>query len=313
MPIKRNCSILDDHIDSHLAAVFTACGQYTGWAGSGRVQVRQCARGICLKQPFALTPEGHVRAMVGGIDYAESQFNRVTNARRQPGSAFKLPVYLAALAMGLTPETTISDAPIEIDGWSPQNYGGRNHGQVTLTDAFARSFNVATVRLAEAIGTENIITVARQLGIEGQLTDGLSLALGTSEVTLLNLTEAYASILAGRLPVRAAGVASLAVGDNRTVLAVPTIGPEALQMTRTRQPMLDMLQAVVTSGTGRGANLPGFVAGKTGTSQEYRDAWFVGFTETLVIGVWVGNDDASPMDGVTGGSIPRSSHQCPRI
>lgn len=262
------------------------------------------AAGATQAALVAMTPEGHVRAMVGGLDYTQSQFNRATDAMRQPGSTFKLPVYLAALVMGLTPETAISDAPIEIDGWSPRNYGGGNSGQVTLTEAFARSLNAATVRLAEAIGTDNIIAVARQLGIESPLAEGLSLALGTSEVTLLDITEAYASILAGRLPVEATGVASLSVGESGTMLTIPTSGPEAVQMTRTRQPMLDMLRAVITSGTGRDASLPGFVAGKTGTSQENRDAWFVGFSETLVVGVWVGNDDASPMDGVTGGGIP---------
>lgn len=208
------------------------------------------------------------------------------------------------MSLGITSETLISDAPIEVDGWSPQNYGGGNDGQVTLTEAFARSLNVATVRLAASIGTENIIAVARQLGIEGTLTDGLSLALGSSEVTLLDMTEAYAAVLAGHLPVEATGVASMTVGDSGTALAIPKHGPDAVQMANTRQPMLDMLRAVVTSGTGQGANAAGFVAGKTGTSQENRDAWFIGFSDTLVIGVWVGNDDGSPMQGVTGGGIP---------
>lgn len=231
-------------------------------------------------------------------------FERATDVYRQPGSTFKLPVYLTALVMGLTPDTVISDAPIEIDGWSPQNYGGGYNGQVTLTEAFARSLNVATVRLGEAIGIENIIAVSRQLGIKGDLTQGLSLALGTSEVTVLDLTEAYAAIPFGRLPVEASGVASIAAGDAGTLLSVPTRRPDAVEMTRTRQPMLDMLRAVVTSGTGRRAEMPGYVAGKTGTSQDNKDAWFVGFSDTLVIGVWVGNDDASQMRDDTGGGLP---------
>jgi len=262
------------------------------------------AAGASQAALIAMTPDGQVRAMVGGVDYGASQFNRATDALRQPGSTFKLPVYLAAMGLGLTPETVVSDAPIEIDGWTPQNYGGGNSGRVTLTEAFAKSLNSATVRLAESIGTENIITVARQLGIEGPLTEGLSLALGASEVTLLDITEAYAAVLAGRMPVQATGVASMSVGDAGTVLAITTGGPDAVAMTQTQQPMLDMLRAVVTSGTGQGAGLSGFSAGKTGTSQGNRDAWFIGFSETLVIGVWVGNDDASPMDGVTGGGIP---------
>lgn len=267
-------------------------------AGPGR------AAGASQAALIAMTPDGQVRAMVGGVDYAASQFNRATDALRQPGSTFKLPVYLAAMGLGLTPETVVSDAPIEIDGWTPQNYGGGNNGRVMLTEAFARSLNSATVRLAESIGTENIIAVARQLGIEGPLTEGLSLALGASEVSLLDMTEAYAAVLAGHMPVQATGVASMSVGDADTKLAITTGGPDTVEMAQTRQPMLDMLRAVVTSGTGQGASLPGFSAGKTGTSQGNRDAWFIGFSETLVIGVWVGNDDASPMDGVTGGGIP---------
>jgi len=266
--------------------------------GAGR------AAGATQAAVIVMTPEGHVRAMVGGVDYRESQFNRATRALRQPGSVFKLPVYLAAISLGLGPDSIISDGPIEIDGWSPQNYSGRFHGNVTLTQAFANSLNAATVRLADTVGIENVIAIARQLGIEGPLTETPSLALGTSEVTLLDMTEAYASILAGRLPVRATGIASLTVGEGATVLTIQTSAPDAVEMTHSRQSMMEMLRAVVTSGTGQGALLEGFSAGKTGTSQENRDAWFIGFSETLVIGVWVGNDDASPMTGVTGGGIP---------
>jgi len=262
------------------------------------------AAGATQAAVVAMTPEGHVRAMVGGVDYGESQFNRATSALRQPGSTFKLPVYLAALVMGLGPDSVVQDAPIEIDGWSPQNYGGRFAGDVTLTQAFASSLNAATVRLADTVGIDNVIAVARQLGIEGPLTETPSLALGTSEVTLLDMTEAYASILAGRLPVRATGIASLTVGEGMTVLTMPPSAPDAVEMTESRLAMIEMLRAVVTSGTGRGAQIDGFSAGKTGTSQENRDAWFIGFSETLVIGVWVGNDDASPMVGVTDGGIP---------
>ncbi|MBU4529382.1 PBP1A family penicillin-binding protein [Hoeflea sp.] len=262
------------------------------------------AAGASQAALVAMTPDGQVRAMVGGVDYETSQFNRATDAMRQPGSVFKLPVYLAAIAIGMTPGTVVSDAPIEIEGWSPENYGGGNSGRVTLTEAFARSLNAATVRLAQDIGTENIIAVARQLGIEGELTEGLSLALGTSEVTLLDMTEAYAAVLAGRMPVKATGVASMSVGDAGTMLAVTADGPDAVDLRQAQPPMLELLRAVVTSGTGQGADLPGYIGGKTGTSQDNRDAWFIGFSETLVIGVWVGNDDASPMDGVTGGGIP---------
>ncbi|MDB2407302.1 PBP1A family penicillin-binding protein [Jannaschia sp.] len=262
------------------------------------------AAGASQAALIAMTADGKVRAMVGGVDYGESQFNRATDAMRQPGSTFKLPVFLAALSMGLTPQTVISDAPIEIDGWSPQNYSGTNNGDVTLTEAFARSLNAATVRLATEIGIDNVVQVARQLGIDSDLTEQPSLALGASEVTLLDMTEAYASVLAGRLPIAATGVASMALGDTGTRLSVPATGPDAVDMIETRDPMLEMLRAVVTDGTGRGAELEGFSAGKTGTSQDSRDAWFIGFSDSLVIGVWVGNDDSAPMDNVTGGSLP---------
>lgn len=281
--------VLQDDAERIVAEIMAGPGQAAGASQAALV---------------AMTPDGQVRAMVGGVDYEASQFNRATDALRQPGSAFKMPVYLAALALGMSPKTVVSDAPVDIEGWSPQNYGGGNNGRVTLTEAFARSLNAATVRLAQDIGTDNIIAVARQLGIEGPLTDGLSLSLGASEVSLLDLTEAYAAVLAGRMPIEATGVASMSVSEAGTMLAVSASGPQAVDLRQTRQPMLDMLRAVVTSGTGRGADLPGFAAGKTGTSQDNRDAWFIGFSETLVIGVWVGNDDASPMDGVTGGGIP---------
>jgi 1A family penicillin-binding protein len=267
-------------------------------AGKGR------AAGATQAALVAMTPQGQVRAMVGGVDYAESQFNRATDALRQPGSTFKLPVFLTALAAGATPDTVVSDAPIEIDGWKPQNYDGNFNGNVTLREAFSRSLNVATVRLAQQIGIANVISTARQLGIEGTLNEGASLALGASEVTLLDMTEAYAAILAGRMPVEATGVQAIALGDGETVLARPAGGLDAVELEKSRAPMLEMLREVVTSGTGREAQLPGFAAGKTGTSQEHRDAWFIGFDDRLVVGVWVGNDDATPMDDVTGGNLP---------
>ncbi len=252
----------------------------------------------------AMTPDGRVRAMVGGVDYEGSQFNRATDALRQPGSTFKLPVYLAALVMGADPSTRVPDEPIDIDGWKPENFNGQYNGNVTLREAFARSLNAATVRLAQEIGVENIIAVARQLGIEGPLTETPSLALGTSEVTLLDMTEAYAAILAAKAPIRATGMSSLKIGDSQTTLSVSGASPDAVELTRTREPMISMLRDVVTNGTGKRAAVDGFAAGKTGTSQNSRDAWFIGFTDKLVVGVWIGNDDNSPMDAVTGGSLP---------
>jgi penicillin-binding protein 1A len=263
------------------------------------------AAGASQAALVAMTPDGRVRAMVGGVDYAASQFNRATDARRQPGSTFKLFVYLGALAMGATPDSRIDDSPIEIDGWRPENFGGRTHGRVTLREAFANSYNLAAVRLAQEVGLDNIIGVARQFGIDGPLSRTPSLALGTSEVTLLDLTEAYAAVAYGRAPVRATGVEAVRFGPSGTPMALRAQdAAETVTLNRTRGPMIEMMQAVVEQGTGRGAATGGFAAGKTGTSQDSRDAWFVGFDDRLVVGVWVGNDDNSPMNDVTGGGLP---------
>ena len=251
-----------------------------------------------------MTPDGRVRAMVGGTDYGTSQFNRATDALRQPGSTFKLPVFLAALVMGADPDTRLPDEPIDIDGYKPENFNGQYAGVVTLREAFTRSLNAATVRLAQEVGIDQVIEVSRQLGIEGDLTPTPSLALGTSEVSLLDMTEAYAAILAGRAPINATGIASLRLGDTGVALSVSDADPNAVELNRTRDPMVSMLRSVVTDGTGKRAAVDGFAAGKTGTSQNSRDAWFIGFTDKLVVGVWVGNDDNSPMDAVTGGSLP---------
>ena len=251
-----------------------------------------------------MTPDGRVRAMVGGTDYGTSQFNRATDALRQPGSTFKLPVFLAALVMGADPDTRLPDEPIDIDGYKPENFNGQYAGVVTLREAFTRSLNAATVRLAQEGGIDQVIEVSRQLGIEGDLTPTPSLALGTSEVSLLDMTEAYAAILAGRAPINATGIASLRLGDTGVALSVSDADPNAVELNRTRDPMVSMLRSVVTDGTGKRAAVDGFAAGKTGTSQNSRDAWFIGFTDKLVVGVWVGNDDNSPMDAVTGGSLP---------
>ncbi|SDE17812.1 PBP1A family penicillin-binding protein [Limimaricola pyoseonensis] len=252
----------------------------------------------------AMTPEGHIKAMVGGVDYGASQFNRATDALRQPGSTFKLPVYLAALVMGAEPNMLVPDEPIDIDGYKPQNFTGNYAGNVPLNEAFSRSLNAAAVRLGQEVGIDNVITVARQLGIEGKLTETPSLALGTSEVTLLDMTEAYAAILAGRAPIRATGISNLKLGETGVALSVSGADPNAVKLNRTREPMLRMLRQVVTDGTGKRAQIPGFAAGKTGTSQNSRDGWFIGFTDSMVIGVWIGNDDNSPMQEVTGGGLP---------
>ncbi|WP_040675077.1 PBP1A family penicillin-binding protein [Rhizobium grahamii] len=262
------------------------------------------AAGASQAALVAMTPDGAVVAMVGGRDYKASQFNRAVTAMRQPGSTFKLFVYYAALKAGLTLSDRILDAPININGWAPENYGGGYRGWVTLAEAFARSLNAATVTLADEVGLDNVIAAARELGIDAPLANTPSLALGTSEVNLLDLTSAYASVRLGKAPVEPRGIIDFqAAGYPQAFRLSPQVGPN-IDLSPYQSDLLGLLQLVVERGTGREADPGGFAAGKTGTSQNNRDAWFVGFTEPLVAGVWVGNDDETPMNGVTGGALP---------
>ena len=253
---------------------------------------------------IAMRPDGAVVAMVGGRDYDASQFNRATQALRQPGSAFKLFVYLAALRNGYQLEDMVVDAPLDVDGWQPQNFGGEYAGEVTLIEAFARSINTVAVQLALAVGLDEVSAAARDLGIDAPLKKHPSLALGASEVSLLDLTAAYASVRTGRAPTEPWGIAALGrEGEARLYATGPPVEPrESLEPYR--EPLLRLLQSAVDRGTARQAALGRFTAGKTGTSQNHRDAWFIGFDENLVVGVWAGNDDGAPMDAVTGGSLP---------
>ncbi|MBB2680961.1 UNVERIFIED_ORG: 1A family penicillin-binding protein [Rhizobium esperanzae] len=252
----------------------------------------------------AMTPDGAVVAMVGGRDYKASQFNRAVTAMRQPGSTFKLFVYYAALKAGFTLSDQVLDAPIDIDGWSPENSGGNYSGWVTLAEAFARSLNAASVALAQEVGLDNVIAAARELGIDAPLADTPSLALGTSEVNLLNLTSAYASVQLGRAPVKPWGIIDFQAAGQPKTFRVGSQSKPNVDLSPYQSDLLGLLQLVVERGTGRGADPGTFAAGKTGTSQDNRDAWFVGFTDALVVGVWVGNDDDAPMKGVTGGGLP---------
>jgi membrane peptidoglycan carboxypeptidase len=255
----------------------------------------------------ALRPDGAVLAMVGGRDYRSSQFNRAVEANRHPGSAFKLFVYLAALRKGLGPNDTIDAGPVEINGWEPENFGGREYGRVTLADAFARSMNTAAVRLAMDVGLDEVIRAARDLGIDARLPKVPSLALGAVEVSLLDLTGAFASVRAGRTHVEPWGIAAFGPqGQPRLQTMGPPMVGSQQSLGRYQQPMIDLLRAVVERGTGKAAALNGFAAGKTGTSQNHRDAWFIGFNESLIVGVWVGNDDGTSMNGVVGGGLPAS-------
>jgi penicillin-binding protein 1A len=248
----------------------------------------------------AMRRNGEVVAMVGGRDYGKSSFNRVTQAKRQPGSTFKTFVYLTALEAGWKPDDTIPNTPIEQGSYRPQNAAGRYSDQITLEQAFAQSSNVAAVRLLNAVRSERVIRNARSLGITAPMAEGdPSLALGTSAMTLMELTAAYAGIAANEFPVEPHAFAR----GERTWWEWLTTRSDSLS-TRTHENLEQMLRAAINRGTGRNAVLPIANYGKTGTTQDYRDALFVGYAGDLVVGVWIGNDDNSPLNGVTGGSTP---------
>ncbi|GAA4713163.1 transglycosylase domain-containing protein [Sphingomonas lutea] len=250
----------------------------------------------------AMRPDGRVVAMIGGRSYKNSPFNRATQARRQPGSAFKLFVYLAALRAGWTPDSMIEDSPITISGWTPVNNDGVYRGELSLREAFARSSNAATVRLSEAVGRGNVIRAAQDLGITARLPNTPSLALGTAGISLLELTSAYAAIASGRYPIAARG---LPVQRPDEGLSAFFQRAGMLNEQRDRRPMLDLLFAAANSGTGRRAALRTPTFGKTGTTQENRDALFVGFAGNLVVGVWVGRDDNKSLGkSISGGTLP---------
>lgn len=252
----------------------------------------------------AMRPDGAVVAMVGGRSYAASQYNRAVEAQRQPGSAFKLFDYYAALRQGYKPDSEILDAPVNIKGWHPGNYGRRNHGEVTLAEAFAESLNDAAVRLSQQVGIGAVISAARDLGLHAPLANNPSLALGTAEVTLLDLTSSYAAVRAGKAPVAPRGISAIKTPNDRNFVSLDTASQSQHELGPYQGELIDLLRGVVEHGTGRAAALQGFAAGKTGTTQDYRDAWFVGFDDSLVVGVWVGNDDHTPMKGITGGTLP---------
>ena len=252
---------------------------------------------------IALAPDGAVLAMVGGRDYAESQFNRATQAKRQPGSLFKLFVYIAALQRGATPNSVLTDRPTQVGEWEPENHGGRYRGAVTLRNAFAHSINTVAVQLSETVGMKAVIEAARSLGVQSDLPHVPSLALGSAEVTLLEMTRAYATIAANAASIEPYTIRSMGSRDQVLYTRPQTAVPPARDP-EVRTAILDMLAAVVRDGTGKAARIPGAVGGKTGTTQESRDAWFIGFTPQITVGVWVGNDDNSPTNNVTGGDLP---------
>ena len=253
----------------------------------------------------AMRADGAVLAMVGGRDYRKSQFNRAVDANRQPGSLFKLFVYLAALRKGYTPEDMIDAGPIDINGWQPANFDDEHYGRIALSEGFAQSVNTAAVRLEMDVGVKNVVAAARDLGITEPLLDVPSLALGSVGVSLVDLTGAFASVQDDRLGVQPWGVAAIgAANDTRMLATAPAAAERTLDPYQ--KPLVELLRGVVEHGTGKAAAINGFAAGKTGTSQDYRDAWFIGFNDALVVGVWVGNDNDAPMNRVIGGGLPAS-------
>ena len=247
---------------------------------------------------------GAVRAMVGGRDYRTAPYNRAVMARRQPGSAFKAFVWLAALEAGVRPEDSIADAPITVDGWSPANFDHRFRGRVTVEDGLADSLNTVSVRLMQqAGGPAAVAAVAHRLGIADALSDSPTLALGTADVGVLEMASAYGALFDGGLRAPPVGIAAITADQREVTVFRPP--PPRVADAQLSAMMARMLTAVVTRGSGHLAALPGrAVAGKTGTSQDYRDAWFVGAVSGQVIAVWLGRDDDRPMREVTGGSLP---------
>ncbi|MGC5778959.1 PBP1A family penicillin-binding protein [Methylobacterium sp. NFXW15] len=252
-----------------------------------------------------LSKEGAILAMVGGRDYEDSQFNRAVQAKRQPGSLFKMLTYLTAYEKGFSPETVLVDRPVRIGDWEPENDDGRYRGPVPLRTAFALSINTVAAQLGQEVGIPAIIATAKRLGIQSELPNVPSLVLGSGAVSLIEITRAFGSVLSGLTPLDTYGVNAIRGGDPKPVYVRSDPAGTASLPVEPRTMMLDSLQAVVESGTGRAARVPGqIIGGKTGTSQDFRDAWFVGMTPDLVVGVWVGNDDDSSMSKMFGGEMP---------
>jgi penicillin-binding protein 1A len=254
----------------------------------------------------AMQPNGAIQALVGGKNYEESQFNRATVARRQPGSAFKPFVYLTAIEQGLTPDTVREDTPVSYKGWRPENYDRGYRGPITLRNALALSLNTVAVKLNMEVGPKAVVQTAQRLGISSPLQANGSLALGTSEVTPLELVSAYATFANGGMGVTPYVITQVKTLSGKLIYKRPAsnglgrvIDPAAVAM------MNEMMNNVFVIGTAKKAQVPGWpMAGKTGTTNDYKDAWFVGFTGNLVAGVWLGNDDGTLTKRVTGGNLP---------
>ncbi|MBP2548456.1 penicillin-binding protein 1A [Neorhizobium galegae] len=248
---------------------------------------------------------GAVRALVGGRDYAASQFNRAVRAKRQPGSAFKPFVYTTALEAGFTPDTVMTDGPVKIGNWTPENYDQKYRGNVTLATALANSLNTIAAQLVMQVGPEKVVSTAHRLGIESELQPNASIALGTSEVSLLELTSAYAPFMNGGFKATPHTVTRILDADGKVLYEADYSNPPKVLSDTVVATMNGMLNRVMVEGTGKAARLANWeAAGKSGTTQSFRDALFVGYTSTLTTGVWFGNDDGTSMKKVTGGGLP---------
>ncbi len=253
---------------------------------------------------LGMRKDGAVTAMVGGRDYATSIYNRAVTARRQPGSSWKLFDYLVALEEGMTPDSTVVDEPVRIGNWSPRNSNGKYLGTITLREAFARSVNTVAVKLGQQFGFESVAQMARRFGITTPISTQPSMALGASEVTLLEMTSAYAAIAGGGIEARPWAIQSITTASGRTLYNREPDTPRVLVAPFVAQYMTSLMRSAVETGTGRAAQIGRELAGKTGTTSSNKDGWFIGFTPDLVAGVWMGRDDARAVPGLAGGQAP---------
>jgi penicillin-binding protein 1A len=250
-----------------------------------------------------LDRDGAVRAMVGGTDYVSSNYNRATQAVRQPGSSFKLFVYLAALEAGHKPDDSIVDEPVTIDGWSPRNDSRHNSGPVSLRTAFAYSLNTVAAKLGQEVGFSTVADMARRFGITTPVNTHPSMVLGTSDVRLIDMTRAFASVGAGGVAITPYGITKV-TSNGQTIYAHEVDNGHVLVAPYIAAQMIDLLQTAVNTGTGRAAQIGRPVAGKTGTTTSNKDGWFLGFSSGLTTGVWMGRDDAHTIPGLHGGTAP---------
>lgn len=252
----------------------------------------------------SLDRDGAVRAMVGGLDYVTSNYNRATTAMRQPGSAFKLFVYLAALEGGYTPETKVVDEPIDINGWSPRNSSGRYSGEINIRTAFAYSINTVAAKIGQDVGFDTIADMARRFGISTPVNTHPSMVLGSSDVRLIDMTRAFASVARKGVAVAPYGITRVTTADGRLLYSHEDDTSRVLVAPWVAAGITDLLQTAVNTGTGRAAQIGRPVAGKTGTTNSNKDGWFLGFSSGITTGVWMGRDDAKPVGGLQGGRAP---------